>query len=109
MGFFSNLTHSSSNDRLEINKGVEVCRSTPGAVLVDVREVDEFAAGHVPGAVNLPLSVIGEAAWPKETPLYVYCLRGSRAKKAAEELGRMGYAEVYSIGGISQYKGPVEK
>jgi len=39
-----------------INKGLEEFKSTPGAVLVDVRELDEFASGHIPGAVNLPLS-----------------------------------------------------
>ena len=35
--------------REDINAGVEECRSTPGAVLLDVREADEFRAGHIPG------------------------------------------------------------
>ncbi len=96
-------------DRLfDINEGVDLCRQTPGAELVDVREADEYAAGHVPGAVNVPLSAIDGITLPKETPLFVYCLRGSRAKKAVEQLVRMGYKNVQSIGGISQYKGPVE-
>ena len=45
----------------DIYAGLEQCRSTPGAVLLDVREADEFAAGHIPGSINLPLSVIDTA------------------------------------------------
>ena len=41
-----------------INKGIEEYKNTEGAVLVDVRETDEFESGHIPGAVNLPLSKI---------------------------------------------------
>ena len=35
-----------------INKGLMECKNTPGALLVDVRETDEFASGHIPGAIN---------------------------------------------------------
>ena len=41
-----------------INKGLDEYRSTPGAILVDVREADEFRADHSPGAVNVPLSTV---------------------------------------------------
>ena len=54
-----------------INKGLEECKSTPGAMLIDVREEDEFMAGHIPGATNVPLSTIGDAALPKDRPLYL--------------------------------------
>ena len=39
-----------------INKGLEEYRATSGAILVDVREADEFRSGHIPSAVNVPLS-----------------------------------------------------
>lgn len=91
-----------------INKGLEEYRATPGAILVDVREADEFKTGHIPGAFNAPLSTITSAALPKDAPLFLYCLRGTRSKRAVEILKKMGYT-VKSIGGISGYKGEVEK
>ena len=42
----------------DINKGLEEYKNTPGAFLVDVREKEEYTTGHLPGAVNEPLSMI---------------------------------------------------
>ena len=94
--------------RMNINDGVEACRSRPGAVLIDVRDEDEFRSGHIPGSVNVPLSVISQISYPRETPLFLYCLRGHRSQKAADILSRMGFSNVYSIGGIKGYKGELE-
>ena len=91
-----------------INKGLQEYKATPGAVLVDVREVDEFKTGYIPGAVNAPLSMITSSNLPKDKPLFLYCLRGTRSKQAAEILKRMGYT-VKSIGGISGYRGAIGK
>ena len=91
-----------------INKGLQEYKATPGAVLVDVREVDEFKTGYIPGAVNAPLSMITSSTLPKDKPLFLYCLRGTRSKQAAEILKRMGYI-VKSIGGISGYRGAIGK
>ena len=91
-----------------INNGLEEYRAASGAILVDVREADEFASGHIPGAVNAPLSTISQTVLPKDAPLFLYCLRGSRSKRAAKILKQMGYT-VKSIGGISGYKGEVER
>ena len=91
-----------------INRGLEECRATSGAILVDVREADEFASGHIPGAVNEPLSTVNKTALPKDAPLFLYCLRGTRSKRAAGILKRMGYT-AKSIGGISGYKGELER
>ena len=94
-------------NRTNINEAVEECKKTPNAVLLDVREVDEFHSGHIPGAVNLPLSGIDTIEIPKDKPLFVYCLRGSRSKQAVGVLMRMGYS-AKSIGGIASYKGQVQ-
>ena len=91
-----------------INKGLEEYRATSGAILVDVREADEFRSGRIPGAVNAPLSTITRRTLPKTAPLFLYCLRGSRSKRATGILKRMGYT-AKSIGGISGYKGEVER
>ncbi len=91
-----------------INKGLEEYRAASGAILVDVREADEFAAGHIPGAVNAPLSAVNSTILPKDKPLFLYCLRGARSRQAAGILKKMGYT-VKSIGGINGYKGEIER
>ena len=95
-------------NRVNINEGVQECRNTPNAVLLDVREADEFQSGHIPGAVNQPLSEIEKIQIAKDKPLYVYCLHGSRSKRAVGILKQMGYM-AKSIGGITDYKGKIER
>ena len=93
--------------KTNINDAVAECQNTPGAVLMDVREADEFRSGHIPGAVNVPLSAIHTISIPKTGTLFVYCLRGTRSKRAVSILKRMGY-NARSIGGIASYKGRTE-
>ena len=92
-----------------INKGLEEYRATPNAILVDVREADEFRTGHIPEAFNAPLSTITNATLPKDKPLFLYCLRGTRSKRAVRILKTMGYQDARSIGGIASYRGQLEK
>ena len=95
-----------------INDGVKLCKETPGAVLLDVRDPDEYAAGHIPGAVNLPLSSIRDAEnrFPDaDTPLFVYCLSGARSSRGVAALAEMGFTKVKNIGGIRSYSGELEK
>lgn len=96
----------------DINEGVKTCAATAGAVLLDVREADEYAAGHVPNSVNLPLSAIATAAEripDKTTPLFLYCLSGNRSNSAMGALGAMGYTNLHNIGGIRAYRGEIER
>ena len=94
--------------RTNINNAVEECRRIPGAILLDVREADEFHSGHIPGAMNAPLSTIETTTLPKDKLLYVYCLRGTRSRRAVGILKRKGY-DARSIGGIVSYKGELER
>ena len=91
-----------------INRGLEEYRRAENALLVDVREPGEYAAGHIPGAVNVPLSVIEGADLPPDRPLFLYCLRGSRSARAAGILRRRGFKRVKSIGGINGYRGEMD-
>ena len=91
-----------------INKEIVEYQNTPGAVLLDVREPDEYLSGHIPGAINIPLGEIEGTDIPKDTPLYIYCLMGSRSARAAQILAELGYSNVRSIGGIVRYKGEKE-
>lgn len=59
----------------DINAGVEEYQKTPRAKLIDVREEDEYAAGHIPASINIPLSKIESAQGEitdLDTPLFVY-------------------------------------
>ena len=95
-------------NRTSINESVEECRNTSNAILLDVREIDEFRSGHIPGAVNVPLSKISTVSIPKDKQLFVYCLRGTRSRQAVSALKRMGYT-AKSIGGIASYRGQLER
>jgi rhodanese-related sulfurtransferase len=79
-----------------------------GWQLVDVREADEFAAGHLPGARHYPrgfLEVRADLEHPKRDPwladrsrrLVLYCGGGHRSALAAQALRRMGFGEVRSM------------
>jgi rhodanese-related sulfurtransferase len=72
------------------------------AVLIDVREPDEYAAGHAVGARNVPLNTLdGAKGLPsnKAVPLVVMCATGARASRAAAQLRKAGYASVHALAG----------
>ncbi len=105
MGFFDFLRGP------DINEGVKEYGETGGAVLLDVRTVQEYQTGRIPGSKNIPLQEIKrvETVVPdKDTPLFVYCQSGARSRQAVEELQHMGYLRVKNIGGISAYTGKEE-
>ena len=75
-----------------------------GVTIVDVRRPDEYAAQHIPGAINVPNEDISSdppAALPDmDAVLLVHCRTGIRSKAAADKLIQMGYQNVYDFGGI---------
>lgn len=106
MGFFDLFKQP------DINKGVEDYRANASAVLLDVREAQEYRQGHIPGSKNISvqeLNRIAAVADDKNVPLYVYCYSGSRSRQAVGILQRMGYTNVKNIGGIAAYTGNLER
>jgi glyoxylase-like metal-dependent hydrolase (beta-lactamase superfamily II)/rhodanese-related sulfurtransferase len=71
------------------------------AVVVDVRKPSEFAAGHLPGAINLPLDYLHEnlAQFPKDRPVYVHCAGGYRSMITCSVLKAQGWDNVTDIAG----------
>lgn len=69
--------------------------------LVDVREPKEFSGGHIPGAVNVPLSRLSENAsgWSRDREIYVVCGSGQRSVLAARRLMAMGFTKVANVDG----------
>ncbi len=84
-----------------------------GCPIVDVREPAEFAAGHIPGAVNIPRGVLefeidghpavncvkDPALAHRDQPIALYCRSGGRSALAAEALKRLGFVEPLSLAG----------
>ena len=96
----------------DMQYGLEQFRHTDGAVLLDVRTPEEFAGGHIPGSKNLPLQSIFDiekVVTDIQTPVFVYCQSGARSRRAAAFLEKSGYTEVTDLGGISAYRGDLEK
>ena len=81
---------------------------TQEVIILDVRELHEFEAGHIPNAVLLPVGTItaetaAEAIPQKDSVVLVYCRSGNRSKKASEALVNLGYTGIYEFGGINTW------
>lgn len=90
----------------------EMMAKDDGHVIVDVRREDEYAEGHIPGAILIPNESI-DVDPPKELPdfdqiILVYCRSGRRSKEASQKLADMGYSKVYEFGGIIDWTGDIE-
>ncbi len=96
----------------DINEGLKEYQAEPRAVLLDAREADEYASGHIKGSRNLSLNRFMEAEsmfTDKSLPIYVYCHSGARSKRMAVGLTKLGFEKVVNIGGIMDYKGELER
>ena len=84
-----------------------------GYVILDVREQDEYDAGHISGAILIPYTQIeakaNEMLPDKDQLILVYCRSGRRSKIAAEALAELGYTNIKEFGGILDWPYEVEK
>ena len=92
-------------------EAVEMMSEETGYLIVDVRRPDEYAEGHIPGAINVPNEEISdempEALPDKDRLLFIYCRTGRRSKEAAAKLADIGYTNIYEFGGIADWKGEI--
>ena len=87
------------------------------AHVIDVREADEFAGGHLPEARNVPLAKladrIAEIEKYKDKPVILCCASGMRSGKACGQLGKLGFTKVHNLaGGVDAWVGagyPIKK
>ena len=114
-GKISDETGDENMGYTQIN--MDIARSifeVPGEyIILDVRRADEFAEGHIPGAINVANEDIGDEEIvelpDKKQTIYVYCRSGNRSKQAAEKLVKLGYENIIEFGGIIDWKGDIEK
>ena len=106
--------HQTNNYRsITMDEAVAMMEQETGYIILDVRRPDEFAAGHIPNAINVANETIGTAEIPelpnKDQLIMVYCRSGRRSKEAAEKLVKLGYTNIVEFGGILDWKGEIEK
>ena len=86
--------------------------SETGYIILDVREQDEYDAGHIPGAILIPYTRIEEEASEKLTDkdqlILVYCRSGRRSKIATDALVELGYTNIREFGGILDWPYEIE-
>ena len=104
---------SSGYRQISMDEAVKMMKDEKNYIILDVRRPDEFAEGHIPGAINVPNEEIGTAEiaeLPNKSQLIlVYCRSGRRSKEASEKLVKLGYTNIVEFGGIQDYEGEIEK
>ncbi len=99
--------------QISMSEAAEMMEIESEYIILDVRRPDEFAAGHIPNAVNVPNESIGDTEITvlpdKDQLIFVYCRSGRRSKEASEKLVKLGYTNIVEFGGIIDWKGEIEK
>ena len=99
--------------QITMSEAVKMMEEEKNYVILDVRRADEFAEGHIPGAINVANESIGTEEIPelpdKAQLILVYCRSGRRSKEAAEKLVKLGYTNIVEFGGILDWTGEIEK
>ena len=97
--------------QISMEEAITMMESETDYIILDVRRVDEFAAGHIPGAINIPNEDIGTEEIPelpdKNQLILVYCRSGNRSKQASGKLVALGYTNSVEFGGINSWPGEI--
>ena len=99
---------------VSMEEGLKLMANGKDFILLDVRTLEEYADGHIPGALQLTNETFTKQdaenlLKDKAQTIYVYCRSGRRSKQSSQKLVDFGYTNVIEIGGILDYSGVVEK
>lgn len=110
-GCASSNNQANTYRSITMDDAVNMMAQETGYIILDVRRPDEFAAGHIPNAINVPNESIGTDEIPelpnKDQLIMVYCRSGRRSKEASEKLVKLGYTNIVEFGGILDWKGEI--
>ena len=97
--------------RVTMQQAVEMMEKEESYIILDVRTHEEFAAGHIPGAIVIPNETRGTEEIPrlpdKDQLIMVYCRSGNRSKQASGKLAQLGYTNIVEFGGINSWPGEI--
>ena len=106
-------TEKASYRQISMEEAVTMMAEETDYIILDVRRADEYASGHIPGAIHIANESIGTAEIPelpdKNQLILVYCRSGNRSKQAARKLVALGYTNIVEFGGILDWTGEIEK
>ena len=98
-----------SYTQVSMDEAIAMMEKESGYIILDVRTVQEFNEGHIPGAINIPNESINAMEIPelpdKDQLILVYCRSGNRSKQASGKLVARGYTNVVEFGGINSWPG----
>jgi sulfur-carrier protein adenylyltransferase/sulfurtransferase len=110
MASYRDLLKQTKSEIREVDTAdVDELRAKPGAVVLDVREPDEYEQGAIPGSLHIPRGNLESNIEPRvgdhDAPIIVFCAAGNRSAFAAKTLLDMGYTDVVSVkGGFNRWK-----
>jgi len=97
--------------QITMQEAIAMMETEENLILLDVRTAQEYAAGHIPGAILIPNESIGAEDIPllpdKDQLIMVYCRSGNRSKQASSKLAALGYTNIVEIGGINSWPGEI--
>ena len=97
--------------RITMQEAVEMMEKEENYVILDARTHEEFAQGHIPGAIVIPNETIGTNEIPQlpdmDQLIMVYCRSGNRSRQASDKLVKLGYTNVVEFGGIIDWPGEI--
>ena len=106
-------TQEVTYEKISLEEAKQLMKDEEGYIILDVRTKEEFAEGHIPGAICVPNDTISDKM-PEELPeqeqlILVYCRSGNRSKQASKKLAELGYTNIKEFGGIIDWDGEIEK
>ena len=106
-------TQEVTYEKISLEEAKQLMKDEEGYIILDVRTKEEFAEGHIPGAICVPNETISDEM-PEELPeqeqlILVYCRSGNRSKQASKKLAELGYTNIKEFGGIIDWDGEIEK
>ena len=97
--------------RITMPEAVKMMGQEENYIILDVRTEQEYAAGHIPGAIVIPNETIGTEEIPqlpdKDQLIMVYCRSGNRSRQASDKLVKLGYTNIIEFGGINSWPGEI--
>ena len=107
------VSSKTSYRQITADEAAQMMQEETDFVLLDVRTQEEYASGHIPGAICIPNETIGSEEIPelpdKDQLILVYCRSGNRSKQASQKLAEQDYTNVVEFGGINGWTGNLEK
>ena len=98
---------------ISASEAIKELEKDDSIVLLDVRDYEEHQEERIPNSVLIPLNElkyeVTDKIKDKETRIFIYCHSGRRSREAARTLSRLGYKNVYNIGGIINWEYELER